>query len=78
MIRTLYAVLIAIGLGLALPMAAKAESFRWQFQERSRALHHGYGHSASVPELDPSAAGSALTLVAGGLMLLGSRRRKAP
>ena len=44
---------------------------------------NGYGHTedgggtSSVPELDPNAAGAALTLLAGGAFLLTSRRRRA-
>ena len=31
---------------------------------------------ASAPEIDPASAGSALTLLAGGLAVLGRRRKK--
>lgn len=32
--------------------------------------------AVAVPEVDPASAGSALALVSGGLLLLGSRRKK--
>ena len=32
--------------------------------------------SAAVPEVDPTSAGSALALVAGGVLLLRARRKK--
>jgi len=40
--------------------------------------HHGGSHQGGfgVPELDPSAAGSAIVLVLGGVALVMSRRRK--
>jgi hypothetical protein len=36
---------------------------------------HAYGWGYSAPELDPSALGSGLALLAGGMLLLAERRR---
>jgi hypothetical protein len=38
--------------------------------------HGGHGSSRDVPELDPTAAAGALTLLAGGALALGGRRRR--
>jgi hypothetical protein len=38
--------------------------------------HAGHGSSRDVPELDPTAAAGALTLLAGGALALGGRRRR--
>ncbi len=32
--------------------------------------------SAAVPEIDPASASSALALIAGGLLVMGARRKK--
>jgi hypothetical protein len=37
--------------------------------------HHRH-HTVAAPEIDPAAAGSALTLLAGGLAVLRGRRKK--
>jgi hypothetical protein len=37
---------------------------------------HSHGASGAVPELDPNAAGAALTLLGFGALLLGGRRRR--
>ena len=37
--------------------------------------NHGWGNSA--PELDPTASGSGLAILAGGVLLLAERRRAA-
>jgi|HubBroStandDraft_4_1064222.scaffolds.fasta_scaffold41186_2 hypothetical protein len=38
--------------------------------------HHRHHHPVAAPEIDPAAAGSALTLLAGGLAVVRGRRRK--
>jgi hypothetical protein len=38
--------------------------------------HHRHHHTVAAPEIDPAAAGSALTLLAGGLAVLRGRRKK--
>lgn len=56
-----------------------------KFKGNSRHAGNGSGHKwrkdncktpSSVPELDPGSASSALVLVAGGLLVMGSRRRR--
>ncbi len=46
----------------------------------AHALNHesptASGGSSSVPELDPAGAASALTLLAGGILMLTGRRRR--
>jgi hypothetical protein len=39
---------------------------------------HGSGAALGAPELSATAAGGAIALLAGGLMLLAERRRKSP
>ena len=38
--------------------------------------NHGHTSKAGVPELDPSAAGSAIVLLLGGMAYIASRRRE--
>jgi hypothetical protein len=53
--------------------SAWAGHFSWSSQ------HHGKGATAlhQVPELDPSVAGAALVLIAGGVAIAHGRRRRA-
>jgi hypothetical protein len=54
----------------------QADARGWH-HERHGGRHHG-GHQGgfAVPELDPSAAGSAIVLLLGGMALISSRRRQ--
>lgn len=89
MIRILNSLLLAFGLLAYMPLEASArggEGSRGHFGDRHggglhdghRGRGHGFhrGGSTAVPELDPSAAGAALTLLAGGVLALGGRRRR--
>jgi hypothetical protein len=90
MIRILSSFLLAFGLLAYTPLDASAggsDGSRGHFGKRHGGKlhdgHRGRGHgfnrapSPAVPELDPSAAGAALTLLAGGALVLGGRRRRA-
>jgi hypothetical protein len=43
---------------------------------RHHVSHRGHKSGVGVPELDPSAAGSAIVLLLGGVALIASRRRE--
>jgi hypothetical protein len=57
--------------GFAQAGIAKADSDHDK-GDRDRHRHH----TVAAPEIDPAAAGSALTLLAGGLAVLRGRRKK--
>lgn len=89
MARIFSSLLLAFGLLAYMPVgSASAGGF-----DGSRRAHHGkhhgggklhggrhggsHGASSDVPELDPTAAAGALTLLAGGALALGGRRRRS-
>jgi len=89
MIRILSSLLLAFGLLAYMPLSASArggDGSHGQFGKRHGGKlhggHRGKGHGfhrspgAEVPELDPSTAAAALTLLAGGVLTLGGRRRR--
>lgn len=43
--------------------------------DKDKGDHHRH-HTVAAPEIDPATAGSALTLLAGGLAVLRGRRKK--
>lgn len=55
-----------------------SRSQKWEQGSHSSGSHDSYTRSrgSSVPELDPSAAGSAIVLLLGGVALFLSRRRE--
>jgi hypothetical protein len=62
--KILKSVMMSAGLVALLPLAASAQLLQWfPFPTHS------------VPELDPSSAGTALSLLVGGMLMLSSRRR---
>jgi hypothetical protein len=65
----LKSLLMALGLMVLSPMVANARPFHI-----FPILHQP---EASVPELDASSMSAALTLLAGGIVVLASRRRKS-
>jgi hypothetical protein len=82
--------LLSLSLLTAMPMVASAHSLK---SFSGSAGYHGKAHldgfwgasapsgggtpSASVPELDPSAATAAFALLAGGAAVIAGRRRKS-
>ena len=56
----------------------EAQAWSWSWHSHGSRCGHGGGGTTTttaVPELDPSAAGSALVLLLGGVAYLASRRR---
>ena len=76
--RLLLSLSIVIGAWVLSPTPeARAWSWGWSSSEdSSRHYRHHYGTHAGVPELDPSAAGSAMVLLLGGIAYIASRRRE--
>jgi hypothetical protein len=73
--RLLLSLSIVIGAWMLSP-TPEAQAWSWGW---SSGGHHHSGdgdHTASVPELDPSAAGSAIVLMLGGVAYIASRRRE--
>jgi len=58
------------------PEADAMSSDKWARGHNHHAGHHNSQRRAGVPELDPSAAGSALVLLLGGVAYIASRRRE--
>ena len=58
------------------PEADAMSSDRWARSHNHDARHQNSQSRAGVPELDPSAAGSALVLLLGGVAYVTSRRRE--
>jgi hypothetical protein len=71
---------VLMGVWLLSP-TPQADARGWH-NERHGGHHHGGRHHGghqggfAVPELDPSAAGSAIVLLLGGMALISSRRRQ--
>lgn len=86
MIRLISSLLLAFGLLAYMPISsASAGGFHHAHARhgmggggKSHGHHggHGFKPSSDVPELDPTAAAGALTLLAGGALMLGGRRRR--
>jgi hypothetical protein len=89
MLRLIQTSLLAFGLFAYMPLASasadgEGSARRAQHGKRHGGKFHGHfgrrhgGHGSSrdVPELDPTAAAAALTLLAGGALALGGRRRR--
>jgi len=58
------------------PEADAMSSDKWARGHNHHARHQNSQSRAGVPELDPSAAGSALVLLLGGVAYVTSRRRE--
>jgi len=71
--RVMNLVALCFTLLLLTPFSANARDL---LRNRPRPGHNGGGGGGSVPELDPSAASAALSLLAGGALVLSGRRRK--
>jgi hypothetical protein len=72
--RLLLGLSIMIGAWMLSP-TPEAQAWSWSWHTHDRQCGHsggGYG----VPELDPSAAGSAMVLLLGGMAYIASRRRE--
>jgi hypothetical protein len=72
--RLLLVLSIAIGTLLLSPVPEADASGRSRNRHPKR--HHPQTKSHAVPELDASAAGSAMALLLGGVAIVASRRRK--
>ena len=64
---------LVIGIWMLSPTPEADARGRRGHGHHARTAHHGSGHA--VPELDPSAAGSAMLLLLGGVAYIASRRR---
>jgi hypothetical protein len=81
--RLLLVLSLAIG-ALLLSPAPEADASGWSRHNNHKTYksHHykkykkGHPKSHAVPELDPSAAGSAMVLLLGGVAIIASRRRQ--
>ena len=58
------------------PEADAMSSDKWARGHNHHARHQNSQSRAGVPELDPSAAGSAIVLLLGGMAYIASRRRE--
>jgi hypothetical protein len=54
----------------------QADARGWHNERHGRHHHGGHQGGFAVPELDPSAAGSAIVLLLGGMAFITSRRRQ--
>lgn len=54
----------------------RMQQYHKDMRERGHGVFHGGKKASKVPELDPSAGGSAAVLIAGGAMVLLGRRRR--
>lgn len=78
--RLMLSLTIAAGLLLLAP-APEADASNWGWNKRKQNRHwvkkwRKWRGKRSVPELDPSAAGSALVLLVGGVAYIASRKRE--
>jgi hypothetical protein len=79
--RLLVVLSLAVGVLLVAPApeaAARGRSWSSSSDGGSQnwRRHRRHRHTRGVPELDPSAAGSAMVLLLGGVAYIASRRRK--
>ena len=73
--RLLLGLSVIIGAWMLSPTPDAEARGRSRHRHGARSGHSGGGTTPGVPELDPSAAGSALVLLLGGVAYLASRRR---
>jgi hypothetical protein len=78
--RPLMVLSLAFGILLVAPAPEAAAWWGWSSSSDDGG-HHWWRHrthrdTSGVPELDPSAAGSALVLLLGGVAYIASRRRE--
>jgi len=79
--RLLIGLSVVVGAWMLSP-TPEAQAWSWGWStSRDGGSHHSWWHDhrgsgVSIPELDPSAAGSAVVLLLGGVAYIASRRRE--